>query len=73
MNLYYQLNFFLIKANRSVLCIFCFKKGGCYVLFLIHDGYGIGLNVEFPNKKYLVVIFLQSRYNGKTCKLFFFA
>ena len=40
---------FSTKGNRSLLYIFC-SRGFCCVLFLIHDEYGIGLNVEFPYK-----------------------
>ena len=40
---------FSIKGNISVLYIFCLS-GFCCVLFLIHDEYGIGLNVEFPKR-----------------------
>ena len=40
---------FSINWNRSVLNIF-YLSGFCCVLFLIHDEYGIGLNVEFPNR-----------------------
>ena len=35
-----------IKGNRYVLYDFCLI-GFCCVLFLIHDEYGIGLNVDF--------------------------
>ena len=48
-NLYYQLGFFSIKGNRSVLYIFGLI-GFCCVLFLIHDEYGIGLNVDLPSR-----------------------
>ena len=37
---------FSIRRNRSVLYDFCLI-GFCCVLFLIHDEYGIGLNVYF--------------------------
>ena len=40
---------FSIKSNRSVLYIFCLR-GFCSGLFLIHDEYGISLNIEFPKK-----------------------
>ena len=38
--------YFSLKENMSVLYIFC-PSDLCCVLFLIHDEYGIGLNVEF--------------------------
>ena len=39
--------YFFIKGNRSILHLFCLS-GLCCALFLIHDEYSIGLNVEFP-------------------------
>ena len=44
------LNFsFLIEGIRFFRYKFC-TGDSCSVLFLIHDEYGIGLNVDFPNK-----------------------
>ena len=40
---------FSFKVNWSVLYIFCLSCI-CCVLFLIHDDYGIGLNIEFTNR-----------------------
>ena len=40
---------FSMKANKSVLYDFGLI-GFCCVLFLIHDEYGIGLNVDFPSR-----------------------
>ena len=39
---------FSIKGSRSVL--YFFSGGFCCVFFLIHDDYGIGINVEVPNR-----------------------
>ena len=36
-------------GKMSVLYSLCLGDF-CCVLFLIHDEYGIGLNVDFPNK-----------------------
>ena len=45
-NLYYQLGFlFLFKGIDLFYEIF-----DVFVLFLIHDEYGIGLNVDFPSR-----------------------
>ena len=46
---YVQRNYFHDMKNRSFLSNFCLA-GFCYVFFLIHDEYGIGLNVDFPSK-----------------------
>ena len=40
---------FSIEGIRFFRYKFC-KGDSCSVLFLIHDEYGIGLNVDFPNK-----------------------
>ena len=40
---------FSIEGNRFVLYNFCLTVF-CCVLFLIHDQYGIGLNVDFPSR-----------------------
>ena len=40
---------FSIKGNRSFLYNLCLTDF-CCVLFFIHEEYGIGLNVDFPNK-----------------------
>ena len=48
-NLCHQLGFFSIKGNISVFYDFCLI-GFCCVMFLIHDEYGIGLNVDFPSR-----------------------
>ena len=37
------------SVQRSVLYILCLS-GFCWVLFLNQDEYGVGLNVELPNK-----------------------
>ena len=46
---------FSIKGNRSVLYDFCLI-GFCCVLFLIHDEHGIGLNVDFPCRSFVVIV-----------------
>ena len=40
---------FSIKGNRSVLYEFCLI-GFCCLLYLIHDEYVNGLNVDFPSR-----------------------
>ena len=44
-----SINFFSIQGNRFLLYNFCLYEF-CSVLFLIDDGYGVSLNVDFPNK-----------------------
>ena len=48
-NVHYQLIFLFLLKGKVCLVLFCLNCF-CCVLFLIHDEYGIGLNVEFPRR-----------------------